>query len=60
MNIQQTINDFKTCPLDPDEEKRVRKEIEKWKDYEADVDHLKEDMKKVNENVVLTFIFYEF
>ncbi|XP_060602274.1 uncharacterized protein LOC132755426, partial [Ruditapes philippinarum] len=51
LNIQQTIDDFKTCPLDPEEEKRVQEEIQKWKDYEADVDRLKEEMTNVKERV---------
>ncbi|XP_060608608.1 uncharacterized protein LOC132760615 [Ruditapes philippinarum] len=51
LNIQQNIADFKDCPLDPDEEKRVQEEIKKWKDYEADVDRLKEEMTDVKERV---------
>ncbi|XP_060605954.1 uncharacterized protein LOC132758354 [Ruditapes philippinarum] len=51
LKIQQTINDFKICSLDPEEEKRVQEEIKKWKDYEADVDQLKEDMTYVKERV---------
>ncbi|XP_060561755.1 E3 ubiquitin-protein ligase DZIP3-like [Ruditapes philippinarum] len=51
LNIQQTINDFKICPLDPEEQKRVEEEIKKWKDYEADVDRLKEEMTYVKERV---------
>jgi uncharacterized coiled-coil DUF342 family protein len=47
LNIQQTIADFKTCPLDPEEEKRLQEEIKKWKDYGADVDRLKEEMTNV-------------
>ncbi|XP_060553396.1 E3 ubiquitin-protein ligase DZIP3-like [Ruditapes philippinarum] len=51
LNIQQKIADFKTCTLDPEEEKRVQEEIKKWKDYEADVDRLKEEMTDVKERV---------
>jgi hypothetical protein len=51
LNIQQTIAGFKVCPLDPEEEKRVKEEIEKWKDQEADVDRLKNEMIRVNKRV---------
>jgi hypothetical protein len=51
LNIQQKIADFKGCPLEPEEEKRIQEEIQKWKDYEADVDRLKEEMTDVKERV---------
>ncbi|XP_060586677.1 uncharacterized protein LOC132742326 [Ruditapes philippinarum] len=51
VNIQQTIAEFKTCPLDLEEERRIQEEIKKWKDCEADVDRLKQEMTDVKENV---------
>ncbi|XP_060558595.1 uncharacterized protein LOC132718913 [Ruditapes philippinarum] len=51
LNIQQTIAEFKTCPLDLEEERRIQKEIKKWKDYEDDVDRLKQEMTVMKENV---------
>ncbi|XP_060597559.1 E3 ubiquitin-protein ligase DZIP3-like [Ruditapes philippinarum] len=51
LNIQQTFADYKTCPLDPKEEKRVQEEIKKWKDCEADFDRLKEEMTDVKVRV---------
>ncbi|XP_060596526.1 uncharacterized protein LOC132750549 [Ruditapes philippinarum] len=42
LNVQQTIAEFKTCPLDLEEERRIQKEIEKWKDYEDEVYRLKD------------------
>ncbi|XP_060572628.1 uncharacterized protein LOC132730667 [Ruditapes philippinarum] len=50
LNIQQTIAEFKTCPLDLEEERRIQKEIKKWKDYEDDVDRLKHEMIAVKKN----------
>ncbi|XP_060570714.1 uncharacterized protein LOC132729007 [Ruditapes philippinarum] len=50
LNIQQKIDEFKTCPLDLEEEKRIQKEIKKWK-YEDDVDRLKQEMTGVKKNV---------
>ncbi|XP_060588806.1 uncharacterized protein LOC132744200 [Ruditapes philippinarum] len=50
LNIQQTIAEFKTCPLDLEEERRIQKEIKKWKDYEDGVDRLKHEMIAVKEN----------
>jgi peptidoglycan hydrolase CwlO-like protein len=52
LNIQQAIADFKTCPLDPEEEKRLQEEVTRWKDYEADVDRLNEKMKQVQTDVI--------
>ncbi|XP_060566920.1 uncharacterized protein LOC132725750 [Ruditapes philippinarum] len=52
LNIQQTIADFKDCPLDPEEDKRLQEEVKKWKDYEANVDRLNEEMKKVQTDVI--------
>ncbi|XP_060598650.1 structural maintenance of chromosomes protein 2-like [Ruditapes philippinarum] len=51
LNIQQTISEFKSCPLDLEEERRIQKEIKKWKDYEDDVDRLKQEMTDLKENV---------
>jgi DNA repair exonuclease SbcCD ATPase subunit len=51
LNIQQKIGEFKTCPLDLEEERRIQKEIKKWKDYEDDVDRLKQEMTDVKKNV---------
>ncbi|XP_060595394.1 structural maintenance of chromosomes protein 2-like [Ruditapes philippinarum] len=51
LNIQQTIAEFKTCPLDLEEERRIQKEIKKWKDYEDDVDRLKQEMTAVKDNI---------
>ncbi|XP_060586304.1 uncharacterized protein LOC132742043, partial [Ruditapes philippinarum] len=51
LNIQQTIAEFKTCPLDLEEERRIQKEIKKWKDCEDDVDQLKQEIKDVRANV---------
>jgi Fe-S cluster assembly ATPase SufC len=51
LNIKQIITDYKTCPLDSAEEKRLQEEVKMWKDYEADVDRLKEEMKKVHTGV---------
>ncbi|XP_060587187.1 E3 ubiquitin-protein ligase DZIP3-like isoform X2 [Ruditapes philippinarum] len=52
LNIQQAIANFKTCPLDPEEEKRLQEEVKRWKDYEADVDRLNEEMKKMQTDVI--------
>jgi uncharacterized protein YlxW (UPF0749 family) len=52
LNIKQAIADFKACPLDPEEEKRLQKEVARWKDYEADVDRLNEEMKQVQTDVI--------
>ncbi|XP_060564151.1 uncharacterized protein LOC132723444 [Ruditapes philippinarum] len=51
LNIQQTIGEFKTCPLDLEEERRIQKEIKKWKDYEDEVDRLKQEMTDVRKKV---------
>ncbi|XP_060557885.1 uncharacterized protein LOC132718254 [Ruditapes philippinarum] len=51
LNIQQTIAEFISCPLDLEEERRIQEEIKKWKDCEADVDRLKLEMTDVKENV---------
>ncbi|XP_060582000.1 uncharacterized protein LOC132738514, partial [Ruditapes philippinarum] len=51
VNIHQIIADFKSCPLDPEEERRINEEIKKCKDYEADVDRLKQEIGDVKENV---------
>ncbi|XP_060553940.1 E3 ubiquitin-protein ligase DZIP3-like [Ruditapes philippinarum] len=52
LNIQQAIADFKVCPLDLEEEKRLQEELKRWKDYEADVDRLNEEMKQVQTDVI--------
>ncbi|XP_060598724.1 uncharacterized protein LOC132752419 [Ruditapes philippinarum] len=52
LNIQQEIADFKACPLDPEEEKRLQEEVKRWKDYEAVVDRLDEEMKQVQTDVI--------
>jgi hypothetical protein len=53
LNIKQIIADFKTCSLDPAEEKRLQEEVKMWKDYDANaVDRLKEEMKKVQTDVI--------
>ncbi|XP_060607820.1 uncharacterized protein LOC132759962, partial [Ruditapes philippinarum] len=51
VNIQQTIGKFKTCPLDLEEERRIQKEIEMWKDYKNDVDRLKQEMTDVKKDL---------
>jgi hypothetical protein len=47
--MQQKIADFKQCPLDLEESKRIQKEVKKWKDYEADVGRLDDEMKDVSD-----------
>ncbi|XP_060585757.1 uncharacterized protein LOC132741571 [Ruditapes philippinarum] len=51
LKMHQTIADFKSCSLDLEEERRIKEEIKKWKDYEAGVDRLKQEMGDVKENV---------
>ncbi|XP_060596264.1 E3 ubiquitin-protein ligase DZIP3-like [Ruditapes philippinarum] len=51
LNMQQIIADFKNCPLDPEESKKIQKEVKKWKDYEADVGRLEDEMKEISANV---------
>ncbi|XP_060560719.1 uncharacterized protein LOC132720576 [Ruditapes philippinarum] len=52
LKIHQAIADFEGCLLDPEEEKRLHEEIKRWKDYEADVDRLNEEMKKVQTDFI--------
>ncbi|XP_060594857.1 uncharacterized protein LOC132749169, partial [Ruditapes philippinarum] len=51
VNIHKKIAEFKTIPLDLEEERRIQEEIKKWKDYEADVDRLKQEMTDMKEDV---------
>ncbi|XP_060562784.1 uncharacterized protein LOC132722322, partial [Ruditapes philippinarum] len=51
LNVQQIIDAFKVCTLDSEEEKRVQEELKIWKDYEAEVDRLKEEVTDINVRV---------
>ncbi|XP_060565255.1 uncharacterized protein LOC132724410 [Ruditapes philippinarum] len=51
MNIHQMIANFKCCPLDLEEDIRIQKELNEWKDYEAEVGHLKDEMTDIKTDV---------
>ncbi|XP_060578485.1 uncharacterized protein LOC132735549 [Ruditapes philippinarum] len=52
VNIQQTIAEFKTIPLDLEEERRIEEEMKKLNDYEAVVKRLLLAMTDVEEYVI--------
>ncbi|XP_060587848.1 uncharacterized protein LOC132743332 [Ruditapes philippinarum] len=51
LNIQQMIDELKTCPFNLAEESSIQGEIKKSKEYEADVDRLKQEKTDMEENI---------
>jgi peptidoglycan hydrolase CwlO-like protein len=51
LNIQETIAGYMTCPLDHEREKMLQKEIEKWREYEAEIIGVKEDVTEVKKKM---------
>ncbi|XP_053379563.1 uncharacterized protein LOC123527886 [Mercenaria mercenaria] len=56
-NLQQTIDDIKQSPLDPEAEERIQKEVDEWrkleKGVEVDLRQVKVDNQAIKEQVKL-------